>query len=101
MSRKKRGPLGYLFSASILPVGLILIYRDLGIENESNLKALVLFCLIFLLLSVLWDVMGMINLLAEGLRGRIAIGVSAILFQIGAYYWLWQALGIQIGEITW
>ena len=100
MSSKKRGPLGYIFSASLMPIGLICIYFKLGIENKSNLEGLVLFCLIFIMLSVLWDIIGMISLIAEGARGRLAIGVSAILFQIGTYYWLWQTLGIKIGEIS-
>lgn len=100
MSSNKRGPLGYIFSASLMPLGLIGIYHKLGIENKSNLDALVLFCLIFLMLSVLWDIIGMITLITEGAQAGLAIGVSLILFQIGTYYWLWQALGIKMGEVS-
>jgi len=97
MARNKRGPLGWIFSGSLLPVGLITMYHELGTGNDSNLKAMVLICIIFLLLSVLWDVFGMISLVAEAARVRLIIGVSLILFQVGAYYWLWRALGISVG----
>jgi len=99
MAGKKRGPLGYIFSASLLPIGLLFAYDELG-GNSDNLKALVFFCLFFLMLSVLWDIIGMISLVAEGVRGRLTIGIAGILFQIGTYYLLWQTLGIKIGEIS-
>ncbi len=100
MARSKRGSLGYIFSASLLPACLIITYHDLGVSNDSNLSAMVFFCLFFLLLSVLWDVFGMISLAAEDAGVRLIIGVSLILFQVGAYYWLWRALGISVGGVS-
>ena len=99
MKTKRRGPLGYIFSASLLPTCLLLACDEL-MKNSNNLKGLVLFCLFFLMLSVLWDIIGMISLIAEGAGGRLAIGISAILFQMGIYYLLWQTLGIKIGAIS-
>ncbi len=91
MTRKKRGPLGYIFSASLLPICLLLAYHDLD-KNSSNLKGLVFFCLLFLMLSVVWDIIGMISLIAEGAWRRLTIGISGIIFQIVVYYLLWQTL---------
>lgn len=99
MTRKKRGPLGYIFSASLLPICLQCIYHEFGIENNNNYEVIVFCYLIFLMLSVLWDIFGMISLVAEDARWRLVIGVSAVLFQMGVYYYLWQALDIKIGEI--
>ena len=99
MARKKRGPFGYIFSASLLPICLLMAYHELE-KNSSNLKGLVFFCLLFLMLSILWDIIAMISLLAEGAWGRLAIGIAGILFQIVIYYMLWQTLGIKIGEIS-
>lgn len=97
MARKKRGPLGYIFSASLLPIGMLTLYDEFWGKNDYIEVTLVTFCLFFLMLSVLWDIIGMTSLVAEGARVRLAIGASAILFQMGTYYWLWQTLGIKIG----
>lgn len=99
MTRKKRGPLGYIFSASLLPLCLLMAYHELD-KNSSNLKGLVFFCLFFLMLSLLWDIIGMISLIAEGAWGRLSIGVSGVLFQIVIYCILWQTLGIKMGKIS-
>jgi len=99
MKQKMRGPLGYIFSASLLPIGLLVIYDKFG-GNNNHLDSLINLWLFFLMLSLLWDIIGMIRLVAKGALVRLAIGVSAILFQMGIYYWLLQTLSKKIAEIS-
>ncbi|MEL6589467.1 MAG: hypothetical protein AAFQ68_05275 [Bacteroidota bacterium] len=99
MPRKKRSPLGYIFSALLLPTCLLLASKEL-MGNSSNMEALVFFSFFFLALSIIWDITGMIALKQEGVQRRITIGISMILFQVVVYALLWQSLGIKIGEIS-
>jgi len=99
MARKKYGPLGYIFSASLMSLCLLFV-GDEFLKNSSGQKGLVIFYLIFLMLSVLWDIIGMISLVSEGVRRRLIIGIAGIIFQIGIYSMLWQKLGLKIGEIS-